>query len=81
MNNTRRNAKTPNRGRHEAECRICRHEKRNDIDRAFINWRSPEESFRVDIGDAGELSIRVSNTNQIVTDPAEALLRLFLEAL
>jgi hypothetical protein len=40
-----------------------------------------EESFRVDIGDAGELCIRLSNTNQIVTDPTEALLRLFLEAL
>jgi len=40
-----------------------------------------EESFRVDISDDDELCIRVSNTNQIVTDPAEALLRLFLEAL
>ena len=39
--NNRPNTKTPNRGRHEAECRICRHNKRDDIERAFINWRSP----------------------------------------
>src|SRR5438309_856777 len=38
---SRRNGKTPNRGRHEAECRICRHEKRDDIEKAFISWRSP----------------------------------------
>src|SRR5262245_24124518 len=31
----------PNRGRHEAECQICRHELRIDIERAFINWISP----------------------------------------
>ena len=30
----------PNRGRHEAECRICRHPQRQDIDRAFVDWRS-----------------------------------------
>jgi hypothetical protein len=37
------NARTPNRGRHEAECRICRHESCSDIERAFINWRSPAQ--------------------------------------
>jgi hypothetical protein len=33
--------KPPNRGRHEAECRICRHRQREEIERAFVNWSSP----------------------------------------
>lgn len=28
-------------GRHAAECKICSHENREEIERDFINWRSP----------------------------------------
>jgi hypothetical protein len=30
-----------NPGRHAAECKICRHPQRDEIERDFINWRSP----------------------------------------
>ena len=30
-----------NRGRHQAECQICRHDQRAEIERAFVNWTSP----------------------------------------
>jgi hypothetical protein len=30
-----------NLGRHAAECKICGHAQREEIDRDFINWRSP----------------------------------------
>src|SRR6476659_1683254 len=30
-----------NLGRHAAECRICAHAQREEIERDFINWRSP----------------------------------------
>jgi hypothetical protein len=37
-----RQKKAPvNLGRHEAECRICSHERREEIERDFISWRSP----------------------------------------
>ncbi len=28
-------------GRHAAECKICAHAQREEIEREFINWRSP----------------------------------------
>ena len=31
------------RGRHEKFCTICKHPKREEIERDFINWRSPRE--------------------------------------
>jgi len=30
-----------NQGRHASECKICAHELRQEIERDFINWRSP----------------------------------------
>ena len=30
-----------NLGRHAAECKICAHSQREEIERDFINWRSP----------------------------------------
>ena len=33
--------KGPNLGRHAAECKICSHPERGEIERDFINWRSP----------------------------------------
>jgi hypothetical protein len=30
-----------NHGRHAAECKICSHPQRNEIEQDFINWRSP----------------------------------------
>ncbi len=30
-----------NLGRHAAECKICAHAQREEIEREFINWRSP----------------------------------------
>jgi hypothetical protein len=32
-----------NRGRHESQCSVCQHEQRNDIDRAFKHWTSPDD--------------------------------------
>ena len=32
-----------NLGRHAAECKICAHAQREEIERDFINWRSPAE--------------------------------------
>jgi hypothetical protein len=32
-----------NLGRHAAECKICAHSQRLEIERDFINWRSPAE--------------------------------------
>lgn len=32
-----------NLGRHEAGCRVCSHEHREEIENDFINWRSPAE--------------------------------------
>ena len=34
-------ATTTNLGRHAAECKICAHAQREEIERDFINWRSP----------------------------------------
>jgi hypothetical protein len=31
-----------NKGRHEAQCTICNHAKREEIDQAFVNWSSPD---------------------------------------
>src|SRR5664280_2888116 len=30
-----------NSGRHAAECKICAHPQRDEIERDFVNWRSP----------------------------------------
>jgi len=35
-------SKEVNLGRHAAECKICAHDQREEIERDFINWRSPE---------------------------------------
>jgi hypothetical protein len=35
------NSRPTNLDRHAAECRICSHEHREEIERDFINWRSP----------------------------------------
>jgi hypothetical protein len=35
-----------NRGRHEKFCTMCKHPKREEIERDFINWRSPAEIAR-----------------------------------
>src|SRR6476646_5848733 len=32
---------TINEGRHAAECKICAHPLKNEIDREFVAWRSP----------------------------------------
>jgi hypothetical protein len=32
-----------NRGRHEKFCTMCKHPKREGIERDFVNWRSPAE--------------------------------------
>src|SRR6266581_9025912 len=34
-------APTANLGRHAAECKICAHSQRQEIERDFINWQSP----------------------------------------
>jgi hypothetical protein len=33
--------KPANRGRHESGCKVCRHPKRQEIERDFITWQSP----------------------------------------
>lgn len=33
--------KEPNPGRHAAECKICAHAQREEIEHDFINWKSP----------------------------------------
>ena len=33
--------KSVNPGRHAAECKVCSHSEREEIERDFINWRSP----------------------------------------
>jgi len=33
--------KSVNIGRHAAECKVCAHAQREEIEREFINWRSP----------------------------------------
>jgi len=38
---TRRSSGSVNEGRHAAECKICAHPQREQIDRDFVNWRSP----------------------------------------
>ena len=30
-----------NQGRHSEECKICAHPQREEIERDFVNWRSP----------------------------------------
>src|SRR5215472_19216977 len=32
---------TANPGRHSTECRVCAHAQREEIEREFVNWRSP----------------------------------------
>lgn len=33
--------KTVNRGRHEHQCSVCSHDKRQEIEEAFVNWLAP----------------------------------------
>jgi hypothetical protein len=35
-------SKVPNLGRHAVECRICSHAQREEIERDFVGWRSPD---------------------------------------
>ena len=35
-------ASPTNQGRHEAQCTICNHAKREEIEQAFVNWSSPD---------------------------------------
>jgi hypothetical protein len=42
QNESRFRSKEVNLGRHAAECKICAHAQREEIERDFINWRSPE---------------------------------------
>jgi hypothetical protein len=39
-----------NKGRHEAQCSICKHAEREEIEQQFLTWRSPDkiaETFKV----------------------------------
>jgi len=36
-----RSAAPVNSGRHAAECKICAHPRRDEIEREFVDWRSP----------------------------------------
>jgi len=38
---TKRVSKTVNVGRHEANCSVCAHSNREDIERDFMDWQSP----------------------------------------
>lgn len=40
---TNEKSAVPNKGRHEHQCRICQHPKREEIERAFIGWVSPAQ--------------------------------------
>lgn len=40
-----------NQGRHEAQCSVCKHPQREEIDQEFLNWKSPDK-----IGEAFGLS-------------------------
>jgi hypothetical protein len=39
-------SKDVNLGRHTAECKICSHPRRDEIEREFVNWRSPASIAR-----------------------------------
>jgi len=39
--NPKKNAKPVSLGQHEHGCKICSHSKREEIERDFINWKSP----------------------------------------
>ena len=41
MDEKSRGRLTTNLGRHSTECRVCAHAQREEIEREFINWRSP----------------------------------------
>lgn len=41
MTNPEKNAKPVSLGRHEHGCKICSHRQREEIERDFINWKSP----------------------------------------
>jgi hypothetical protein len=43
MKNNSNCSQPVNLGRHAAECKICAHAQREEIERDFINWRSPAE--------------------------------------
>jgi hypothetical protein len=32
---------SPNIGRHEQNCRVCQHAQKDEIERDFVNWKSP----------------------------------------
>ena len=37
---------TVNKGRHEHQCRVCLHPKRDEIEQAFVTWTSPAQIAR-----------------------------------
>jgi hypothetical protein len=50
-NDTGSAATRPNLGRHASNCKMCRHPERQQIEQAFIDWRSPAkiaQEFRID---------------------------------
>jgi len=51
-----RAAERPNLGRHAANCRICKHARRQDIEDAFVSWESPAKIAR-DFGLADRSSV------------------------
>jgi hypothetical protein len=41
MGTTRESSKSVNLGRHRRYCKICSHERRDEIEQDFIAWKSP----------------------------------------
>jgi len=41
MNQTRTTGRAVSRGRHQRTCSVCGHEQREEIEAAFVGWRSP----------------------------------------
>src|SRR5277367_902457 len=41
MNVQRNSGSAVNLGRHKRTCSVCRHERREELESAFISWRSP----------------------------------------
>jgi hypothetical protein len=55
MKNTKR-AKTVNIGRHKANCAICAHPDREEIEREFVEWASPAK-IAIDHGLSGRMPV------------------------
>jgi hypothetical protein len=49
-------AENPSTSRHDRKCSVCRHRDRDEIEREFLNWRSPD-SIAEDYGIAHHSSI------------------------